>query len=271
MHQIGVWCIFFSILYNDVIQSEYTSISEGQLRKTLKYLAALQEVDTQLYYLESSKGDLPQIVNKFKEELKQREEELTQIKSGIKNIEKDKRNTEVLVVAAKEKLAKYQNQLYDVTSNKEYDAITQEIEMKKNEIDEGEFHILEIEQEKENLEAKLKENLEEKHHIKDELKSKEKELTNVLKATEDKELNLKHQREKIAMRLDKPILRRYERIRNAKNGIAVVSISRDACGGCYKTIPPQKIVEIEKLTELIQCEVCGRIVIPENKLGKFAI
>ena len=67
------------------------------------------------------------------------------------------------------------------------------------------------------------------------------------------------------------MLKRYERIRIAKNGIAVVPITRDACGGCYKTIPPQKIVEIEKLTEIIQCEVCGRILVPENKLNKVAV
>ncbi|MFC1556426.1 zinc ribbon domain-containing protein [candidate division KSB1 bacterium] len=244
---------------------------DGSLKETLEYLSALQDVDKQLFYLESSKGDLPKTVDRLKEEFKQKEEDKIKIEDDIKNIDQERRNTEGLVSLAKEKLKKYQNQLYDVTSNKEYDAITQEIELKKKEIDEGELHILELDQESENLDVLLKEGSNEKEQILKELEVKESELLSVLKTTEQRELKLKHQREKIVVRLKDSMLKRYERIRIAKNGIAVVPVTRDACGGCYKTIPPQKIVEIEKLTEIIQCEVCGRILVPDNKLNKVAV
>jgi len=241
------------------------------LKETVEFLAALQEVDKQLNYLESTKGDLPRTVSRLKEELKQKEDDIARKKEEITTIEQDRRSTEGVVTVAKEKLKKYHNQLYDVASNKEYDAITQEIEMKKKEIDEGELHILELDQESETLTAQLSDDEQEKEQIEGELKAKEVELTNVLKTTEEREAVLKHQREKIVVRLNDGVLRRYERIRAAKHGIAVVPITRDACGGCFKTIPPQKIVEIERLSELIQCEVCGRILIPNSKLSKEAV
>ncbi len=176
-----------------------------------------------------------------------------------------------IVEYAEEKQKKYQNQLYDVTSNKEYDAITHEIEVQKKEIDEGQNRIIELELSKEENENSLKEYKEELEELDKELKEKEKELKNLLMTTEQKELELNQMREKIVVRLDKPILKKYERIRSAKNGIAVVPIERDACGGCFKTIPPQNIVEVEKLNKLHQCEVCGRILVPENELDKLPI
>ncbi|MFC1556333.1 zinc ribbon domain-containing protein, partial [candidate division KSB1 bacterium] len=220
------------------------------MKQTLEFLAVLQDVDKKLFYLESTKGDLPKTVERLKEELLQKNDEISKKNQDIERFETERRNTETLVSDAKNKLKKYQGQLYDVTSNKEYDAITQEIELKSKEIDEGEILILELDQEKENYETQLKEDLEEKEQFEGELKTKESELSSVLKTTEQREIELNHKREKIVVRLKEPVFRRYERIRNAKNGLAVVPITRDACGGCFKTIPPQKIVEIEKLKEM---------------------
>ncbi|KPK94448.1 hypothetical protein AMJ80_05465 [bacterium SM23_31] len=237
------------------------------MKEILEYLASLQEVDKKLFYLEFSKGDLPKTVSRLKSSISKLE---TQIKNTLKEIEKIEReriSIENLVELAQEKLKKYQNQLYNVTSNKEYDAITNEIEMKKKEIEEGENQILEMIQANEENQNMVKEYSEEKEQLIKDLKSKEKELNALLKATEKEELELNHMREKLTVRLKLQILKRYERIRNAKSGVAVVPITRDACGGCFKTIPPQKIVEVEKLQELIQCDVCGRILIPENKLN----
>jgi predicted nucleic acid-binding Zn-ribbon protein len=246
-------------------------MSGGKLKKELEFLASLQSVDKQLNYLELSKGDLPKTVSSLKSSLKELERTITESKTEIEKIDQERRSIEGLISLAKDKLKKYQSQLYDVTSNKEYDAITHEIEMKKKEVDEGELQILEVDQEQENLQTKLSESSEEKEQIGKELKAREEELAKLVESSELKEIELYHSREKITVRLKKPMLSRYERIRKAKSGIAVVPITRDACGGCYKTIPPQKIVEIERLKELIQCEVCGRILIPENKLSKTVV
>lgn len=241
------------------------------MKKELEFLTRLQSVDKQLYYLELSKGDLPKTITNLKSNQKELEKTIAESETEIEKTDQERRSIEGLISLAKDKLKKYQSQLYDVTSNKEYDAITHEIEMKKKEIDEGELQILELDQEKECLQTKLSESIEENEQVEIELNAKEEELAKLLEATELKEIELCHSREKIAVRLKKPVLSRYEKIRKAKSGIAVVPITRDACGGCFKTIPPQRIVEIERLKELIQCDVCGRILIPENKLSKTVV
>lgn len=246
-------------------------MSGGKLKKELEFLTRLQSVDKQLYYLELSKGDLPKTITNLKSNQKELEKTIAESETEIEKTDQERRSIEGLISLAKDKLKKYQSQLYDVTSNKEYDAITHEIEMKKKEIDEGELQILELDQEKECLQTKLSESIEENEQVEIELNAKEEELAKLLEATELKEIELCHSREKIAVRLKKPVLSRYEKIRKAKSGIAVVPITRDACGGCFKTIPPQRIVEIERLKELIQCDVCGRILIPENKLSKTVV
>jgi len=233
------------------------------MKEMLEFLASLQEVDKKLFYLEFSKGDLPKNVARLKESLEKLIRQIESLKKTTEKNEIDRRNTENLITAAQEKLKKYQNQLYDVTTNKEYDAITHEIEMKKKEIEEGETAVLNLFVENDKNKESLSELENDKEQLEKDLDSKEKELNVVINATEKEELELKHQREKLVVRLSEPFLRRYERIRKAKSGIAVVPITRDACGGCFKSIPPQKIVEVEKLIELIQCDVCGRILIPE--------
>ena len=241
------------------------------MKETIEYLASLQGVDKKLFYLEFSKGDLPKTVARLKGSIEKLVKQIGDTKNEIKKVEKEQFSLENLVELASEKLKKYQNQLYDVTSNKEYDAITHEIEMKKNEIEEGETNILEMIQATEDHQNALKEFEGENVQLKKDLKKNEKELNALLKATEKEELLLNHKREKIIVRLKEPVLKRYERIRKAKSGVAVVPITRDACGGCFKSIPPQKIVEVQKLQELIQCEICGRILIPENQLNPIPL
>ena len=241
------------------------------VKESLEFLIALQVVDKKLFYLEFSKGDLPITVAGLKKSIKKIENKIESTKTAVEEIEKERISTENLVELSQEKLKKYQTKLYDVTSNKEYDAITKEIETKSKEIEDGETSILEHLQTKENNQNLFEEFDQELTRLKSELKIKEKELGALIKATEKEVLKLNHQREKLVVRLKKPTLSRYERIKNAKSGVAVVPIKRDACGGCFKAIPPQKIVEVSNLEQLIQCDVCGRILVPEEKLDPIPL
>ncbi len=243
----------------------------SNLKETLELLAALQDVDKKMFYLELSKGDLPKLVTHLKNSILAVENQIDTIRNTIKEAGKERVGTENLVELAQEKLKKYQNQLYDVTSNKEYDAITHEIELKNKEIDEGESNILENIQLNEEKQSQLNEQEQELKQLKTDLKSKAKELNTLTKKTEKEELKLNHQREKLIVRIKNDTLSRYDRIRKAKSGIAVVPIKRDACGGCFKSIPPQKIVEVGNLERLIQCDVCGRILISEEKLDTIPL
>jgi len=241
------------------------------VKESLEFLITLQGVDKKLFYLEFSKGDLPRTVAGLKDSIKEIENNIASTKAAVKEIEKEQVSMENLVELAQEKLKKYQNQLYDVTSNKEYDAITQEIELKNKEIEDGESTILEHLQSKEDNQNLLSEYALKLKEHKSEFKIKEKELNTLTKATEKEVLKLNHQREKLAVRLKKLTLGRYERIKKARSGVAVVPIKREACGGCFKTIPPQKIVEVGNLEQLIQCDVCGRILVPEEKLDPIPL
>jgi len=236
------------------------------MEESLDLLIELQAVDSKLLDLEISKGDLPKMVKDFEERISKLDVQIEQLNKKLGETQKIRRQTEGQIKLEEEKLKKYQNQLYDVTTNREYDAITQEIENEKNLIENLETKILEyitIEEETEKSLAELKN---ERDTLLNELSEKKKELDEVLKSSEKEELKLKHEREKIVVRLKKPLLNQYLKIKNAKNGLAVVPVTRNACGGCFKSIPPQKIVEIRKRDRIIFCEICGRILVWNNKV-----
>ena len=103
-----------------------------------------------------------------------------------------------------------------------------------------------------------------------ELQEKKNELEHVNNEHEEEELKLNHEREKLVVRIDKNDLRAYERIRRAKDGKAVVPVRRNACGGCYKRVPPQTVLELRKHSKIIACEHCGRILVSDEIVNDSA-
>jgi uncharacterized protein len=232
-----------------------------ELDEILKLLYRLQKVDSSLDDLEEMKGDLPEAVRKLQTEadrlrglIKEKQELVTASVIG-----RDKSDVDILEF--KEKLEKYKAQQYEVRSNKEYDALTKEIDFATEAIKnlQKEFESLEntMASAKAEIETLTKQ-LEEHTVLLDE---KEAELAEVSKANEDEELQLKHQREKIVVRLEADTLSRYDRIRKGRNGQAVVPVRRNSCGGCHNKIPPQRLLELRTQSKMFMCEHCGRIII----------
>jgi len=185
-----------------------------------------------------------------------------------KQAEKAKLASEVRAISgvvemAKARLVKYQNQLYSVTTNREYDAITQQTDACKAEITEGENRTLELMTSEANLTSLVDEKNKALEKYKTELETKGAELLQKLKETEDEELELRHEREKIVVRIKKPIYAHYERIRLAKDGTGVAQVMSGACSGCSIMIPPQRVVEIRNMEDFILCENCGRILVSD--------
>ena len=234
------------------------------MKKVLENLALLQDVDTQLRSIEIAKGDLPREVTELKEQIETMKKNIQNLENQNEELKTRMAETEEILKAAQVNLKKYQAQLYDVKTNREYDAITIEIENATNEINDSETKLLEYEEQMENKGENLGDSKEEYKKLLSELEEKEKELTELIKKSEEEELKLQHEREKLVMTLKPAIIKKYDRIRLAKNGLAVARIERDACGGCKTIIPPQKVVEISKQVQLITCEICGRILVPEN-------
>ena len=234
------------------------------MEKTLKFLYALQQVDSQLQEIHELKGDLPSIVDDLETRFSEMKAKLKNLNDAVKQakIDRDKSDLEILDLA--EKVEKYKGQQLNVKSNKQYDALTKEIEA-------AEHRSVKLEKEMDLLEGKMqlaKTDAEatgkELEQLTSELEEKRKDLREVNKEHEKEELKLQHEREKVVARIDKSDIERYLRIRNAKGGTAVVPVKRGACGGCFNRVPPQKILEIRQNARFFQCEHCGRILVSDH-------
>ena len=227
----------------------------------LKVLYQLQTIDDQLDELEELRGDLPNSVreleeriNSFKDEIKSKEKEQ---KESLKQRDSNEDEIERL----KENQKKFKSQLYQVRNNKEYDALTKEIDhtdeqMKKLETEnDGLADISKtLTQEVEDIKLKLEE-------LKKELTEKEADLKEIVKANAKEETKLTSERKKLESEVKKPDLSAYMRIRKAKRGKAVSTIKRSACSGCHNIVPSQRQLEIRRNNRLFFCEYCGRILV----------
>lgn len=227
----------------------------------LKILYELQNLDDQLDELEELRGDLPVAVEVL-------EEKISSLKSLIAAKEKERKESlekrkdnEEEIDKLKDNQKKFKAQLYQVRNNKEYDALTKEI-------DHTEEQIVKLEAENNSLadlSKKLSDEIEEVtpqlNESKDELKVKEADLKEIIKANEKEEAKLRVKRKEIESLTKKPDYLAYMRIRKAKKGKAVATIKRSACSGCHNIVPSQRQLEIRRNNKLFFCEYCGRILV----------
>jgi uncharacterized protein len=234
------------------------------LENRLRALYALQIVDAGLDDLQYMKGDLPQVVEDLSANVKLKLALKKELENTLKKSIslRDQIDTEIL--SLKERIEKYKAQQFQVKTNKQYDALAREV-------DQAEERITKLQKEMEILEGKAetaKQDAEtlapEIETMQEELAGKNKELTAVNKEHEDEELKLKRKRDKLASRLTKADQQMYERIRNAKDGKAIVPLKRNSCGGCYNRVPPQKVLELRTNSAMMVCERCGRILVSDS-------
>ena len=232
-----------------------------ELNKDLETLIELQQVDKELLTLNRLKGDLPAKVNKLSGGLEALEEKLSQEKIELDDAQTLKRSQEGQAEILQEKLAKFQTQLYQVKNNKEYDAITTEIEEGEKKLEEVEYSNMELEDQikakEEALEA-LAALVETDQTALSQLKE---ELTTLVIETQEQETALQTSREEIEKRLSRQILSNYDRIRAGRDGVALSYLEKGACVECSSRVPPQRGVEIRLMDRFIPCETCGRFLI----------
>ncbi len=231
------------------------------MENKLRLLYALQRVDSSFDDLQELKGDLPGIVKELQMKIAEQENRKKQLEETSKQslVSRDEADSEI--IGLKQKIEKYKAQQFEVKSNKQYDMLGKEIDYSQE-------RIAKLTKELEVLEGKAaaaKEDAQnlgpEVEQLKIELKEKSEELALVNKEHEEEELKLQHEREKLVARLQKGDLEMYERIRRAKGGLAVVPVTRNACGGCYNRVPPQRVLELRKNSRISTCERCGRILV----------
>ena len=237
------------------------------MRDQLEFLIQLQEIDNQLLELRQERGNLPETVERLRAEIEETTRQLDVRREEQLNAGTERRRIENEVELAKVRLKKYQEQLFKVTTNREYDAISAEIEAAKSVISNGETRMIELLSRDDELTgaiAALETHLEK---IREEFEVRDAELQEKIAETSELETGLLIHRGKIVEQLAKPIYAHYERIHIAKeDGMGVARIYLGACGGCFAAIPPQKLMEIAAMGDFILCETCGRILVDTDSL-----
>jgi len=233
---------------------------ETTIAQKLEALVKLQTIDSKLEEIKKIRGDLPEEVRDLEDELEGYETRVGKYQSDIQNLNDEITKNKLAIKDAEKNIKKYEDQQKNVRNNREYDAITKEVELQQLEIQISEKRTKEfqhkINQKNDDI-ANTQRILDDR---KKDLKLKKDELETLSSESKDEEAKLLKEREKASKSIEERLLNSYNKIRlNANNGLAVVSVKRDACGGCFNTVPPQRQVDIRDKKKLIVCEHCGRI------------
>jgi predicted nucleic acid-binding Zn-ribbon protein len=233
---------------------------ESTVAQKLEALLNLQKIDSRLDSIFKVRGALPEEVQDLEDEIIGYETRLEKFNFDLVALEDDIKRFKENIKESEKLIKKYQEQQMNVRNNREYDAITKELELQDLEIQVSKKKITEsqVKIESKNIEVgELKNILSER---KKDLENKKSELDTIIAESENDENKLKADRDKALKKLEDRLAKSYSKIRtNAKNGLAVVMVKRGACGGCFNIVPPQRQADIREKKKIIVCEHCGRI------------
>lgn len=234
----------------------------------LKQLYELQLIDSEIDKIKVLKGELPMIVSDLEDEISGLTIRQNKLQSAIAELEKEAGNFKTSAKTAEDNIKKYEKQLDGVKNNREYDALSKEINMQRLEIQLLEKRKKDVDEQVKNKKLSL-------DGIKDRLKAKQAEmvekkaeLEKIIEKTDKEESTLKNKSEKNRKKIEARLLHAYDTIRKRyRNGLSVVTVKRNACGGCFNQIPPQVQLEIGLNKKIIACEHCGRVLVDEQILS----
>lgn len=233
----------------------------------LKILYELQQIDNQLDELEELRGDLPNTVNELSGRIQGLKIQIQEKEQEQKNSIQKRMDNENEIERLKANQKKFKSQLYNVRNNKEYDALTKEIDHTDEQIIKLEAEDKALEELIQKLKIDISDITPQLETLQGDLKVKEADLKEIIKANEKEEVKLRQKRNEIESQTKKPDYSAYMRIRKAKGGMAVATIKRMACSGCHNVVPPQRQLEIRQNRRLYNCEYCGRILVSVEVAG----
>ncbi|HEY9001831.1 MAG TPA: C4-type zinc ribbon domain-containing protein [Mucilaginibacter sp.] len=238
---------------------------EQTVEQKLKALYELQTIHTKIDKIRQVRGELPMEVADLEDDVEGLETRIQKIKNELDDLEDDIVTRKNLIKEAQANIKKYEGQLNEVKNNREYEAISKEVEIQGLDIQVSEKKIKEYGYEittKTQIYEKALADLEGRRA---DLDAKKAELGTITAETEKEENELNAEAEKASKNIEERLLIAYSRLRgNAKNGLAVVTIQRDSCSGCFNQIPPQRQSDIRQRKKIIVCEHCGRILVDEQ-------
>ncbi len=238
------------------------AVKEFSVQEKLTTIISLQKIDSKIDEINKLRGELPMEVKDLEDEIEGYNTRINGLEREIKEIKDDINSKKALQQECAANLKKYEKQQENVKNSREFEAINKEIEMQELEIKacdkkikDATYEIEEFDTQKKHTESLIAS----KQEI---LTIKQKELKVITEETSKEEAELLKNREKASQSVENRLLVAYERIRKTfKNGLAVVAVERDSCGGCFNMIPPQRQSDIRLRKKMIVCEHCGRIMI----------
>ena len=235
------------------------------IEEKLRALYELQSVVSEIDKIKTLRGELPLEVQDLEDEIAGLKTRLVNLDDEIKNLDTAINNKKNAIKDSKTLIEKYTEQQNNVRNNREFDSLSKEIEFQNLEIELAEKRIKEFTAEMNEKKQAIEESQAQLKEREEDLDRKNNELEEITEETKIEEEKLKTKSEKIETFIEPRLLVAFKRIRkNARNGMAVVTIQRDACGGCFNKIPPQRQLDIASHKKIIVCEYCGRILVDEN-------
>ncbi len=241
---------------------------EMSVEEKLKALYQLQTMLSEIDKIKTLRGELPLEVQDLEDEVAGLTTRIEKINREIEGLKSDVAKKKNEIVEAQASVNKYKSQLDNVRNNREYDVLSKEIEFQTLEIELCEKRIKEYNavaatrtEEIGKSEAQLEER-------KKDLEVKKSELDEIVAETKQEEEKLREKAKSVESTIEPRLLQAFKRIRkNSRNGLGIVSVQRDACGGCFNKIPPQRQLDIRMRKKIIVCEYCGRIMIDPELAG----
>ena len=239
------------------------------MQEKILALYELQKIDSKIDAINRVKGELPLEVQDLEDEMAGMKTRIDHINSEIEEFNALTKQRKREIDQAKIMIGNYKEQQNNVRNNREFDAISKEIEYQELEIELAEKRLKEYAAGIKSKKLQLEEAANLSKDRAADLAAKKSELEGIEAETAPQVAEFQAQREQVQAKIDERLLAAYDRIRrNVRNGLAVVTVKRDACGGCFNRIPPQRQVDIRQGKKIIVCEYCGRILVADPEAAQ---
>lgn len=239
--------------------------TEKTVEEKMRELYRLQQIDSKIDEIEILKGELPMEVSDLEDEIAGLDTRINRLEAQVKDLQTEISRHSGNIAESEQLILRYEEQMNNVKNNREYEALMKETEMQRLEIQLSDKKSGSSQRELETKQAALDMTLEKKADKANLLTMKQEELKSIIAKTEKDEKKLRRASDKQRKEIEARLLRGYDRVRTSyRNGLAVVTVERNACGGCFNSIPPQQQLEISQRKRVMICEHCNRILVDHN-------
>ncbi|MBN2487280.1 MAG: hypothetical protein JXB34_14995 [Bacteroidales bacterium] len=249
------------------VKNKAQDIAELSVEEKLKALYKLQRIKSEVDKIRTLRGELPLEVQDLEDEIEGLQTRIEKLHQDVKALETNISAKKTEITQAKALIKKYEEQQNNVRNNREFESLSKEIEYQTLEIELCEKRIREFTAQIAEKKATIDESQKKFDERSIDLDAKKKELEEIIADTKKEEDDMANEAVEVEKLIEERLLTAFKKIRkNARNGLAVVTVERDACGGCFNNIPPQRQLDIKSRKKIIVCEYCGRILVDNEIL-----